>query len=232
MNQNFLNPWYASAVSPFIVSPVELMQWAIQWVLALIVLAVGYFVARVIRDLVVKGAKSLSNAKVLAQSPLGEFTKNEEMTATLQKIAGTIGFWLVMLVVFEIAASTAGLTALADLFSKILSYLPNVLVATVILVLGILLAGIAEMLVKSSLRGFKPHFARLMARFVSYFILGLTVLIALSELGIAREYILILFIGFVSCVALGVGLAFGLGGQHVVKEMLESGYQKIQDQTK
>ncbi len=50
----------------------------------------------------------------------------------------------------------------------------------------------------------------------------LAVMVAFSELGIARDFILILFIGMVIAIALGIGLAVGLGGQHLVRQLLES----------
>jgi len=59
----------------------------------------------------------------------------------------------------------------------------------------------------------------------------LSSMIAISELGIAKEFILVLFVGFVSFLALGMGLALGLGGQHMVKKMLDDWYGKFKKET-
>ena len=64
-----------------------------------------------------------------------------------------------------------------------------------------------------------------MAKVSSYLVMTLSVMAAISELGIASEFIMILFIGMVSALALGVGLAVGLGGKDLVSRLLEKWYQ-------
>jgi hypothetical protein len=52
-------------------------------------------------------------------------------------------------------------------------------------------------------------------------------LVAIGELGIAKEFINILFIGFIAMLALAFGLAFGLGAKEVVREVLENWYRSV-----
>ena len=59
-----------------------------------------------------------------------------------------------------------------------------------------------------------------------------TVLAAISELGIAQEFILIIFIGFVVMISLGFGLALGLGGKDLVSKILNDWYKKFKKDTK
>ena len=79
--------------------------------------------------------------------------------------------------------------------------------AILILVIGLLLAGLVESLVKGSIKTIDGKSARLLGKLASYLVVILAVMIAISELGIAQEFILVMFVGFVSFLALGLGLA-------------------------
>ena len=110
--------------------------------------------------------------------------------------------------------------------NRILNYIPHIFSALIIFFFGVLLAGIAESVVKSGLRSLEAQSARLLAKTVSYGVVTIAVLAAVAELGIASQFITILFFGVVLLFALGGGLALGLGGQFTVKKILEEWYQK------
>ena len=113
-----------------------------------------------------------------------------------------------------------------DILEKILSFIPNVISAILILFFATLLAGLVESLVKGSIRNIDPKTGRALGKISSYLVITIGILIGISELGIASEFILILFVGFVSAMALGLGLALGLGGQDLVKKLLDSYYKE------
>ena len=225
-------PWYGDVTGALQFSSVTLASVGLRSLLALAIVLIGYGVARLIEKAVVKGLESLRNSNMLAHSPVGEYTKQPEFAKQVEAIISNIIYWLLMLVVFDTAATAAGFTALEKLFNRILSFVPNMIVAIIILVFGTLLAGFFETVVKNSVRSFDPRAGRLMGKVTSYVIMALAVMIAVSELGIAREYILVLFIGFVATLTLGIGLAVGLGGQHIVKELLQNWYGRFQPKAK
>lgn len=221
-------PWYGDVTSALQFSSMTLASVGLRTLLAVAIILIGYGVAKLIEGAIIKGLESIRLSKMLELSPIGEYTKQPELAKQVESIISTIIYWLLMLVVFNTAASAAGFTALEKLFSRILSFVPDTIVAIVILVLGTLLAGFFETVVKNSVRSFDPRAGRLMGKVTSYVIMALAVMIAVSELGIAREYILVLFVGFVSTLTIGIGLAVGLGGQHLVKEILQSWYERFQ----
>lgn len=224
--------WYGDITSALQFSSITLASVGLRTLLALAVVLIGYVVAKMIERAAVKALESLRGSKVLRNSPIGEYTKQPELAKQLEVVVSSIIYWLLMLVVFDTAASAAGFTALEKLFSRILSFVPDMIVAFVILVFGMLLAGFFETIVKNSVRSFDPRAGRLMGKVTSYVIMALAVMIAVSELGIAREYILVLFIGFVATLTIGIGLAVGLGGQHLVKDLLQNWYERFQPTAK
>jgi hypothetical protein len=196
-------------------------------VAALLILIIGAALARLVKRLLVKLLDTVRVSKAFTDTPIELFLKNAEMTNRIEDIIGSIAYWLLMLVVIHTTVSVLGLTSLTLLLSKVLGYLPSVISAVLILVIGLLLAGLVESLVKGSIKTIDGKSARLVGKLASYLVVILAAMIAISELGIAQEFILVLFIGFVSFLVLGLGLSFGLGGQHVVKLMLDEWYKKF-----
>lgn len=225
-------PWYGDVTGALQFSSVTLASVGLRTLLAVAIVLIGYGIAKLIEQAVIKGLESLRNSKMLEHSPVGEYTKQPDFAKQVESIISTIIYWLVMLVVFDTAATAAGFTALEKLFNRILSFVPDMIVAIIILVFGTLLAGFFETVVKNSVRSFDPRAGRLMGKVTSYVIMALAVMIAVSELGIAREYILVLFIGFVATLTIGIGVAVGLGGQHLVRDLLQNWYERFQPTTK
>jgi len=187
----------------------------------LILFILGVTLAQFIRRLFVKFFESLRVSHLLKETPFEQFLKDADVTSKIEHFLAGIVYWLLLLVVAHTTVSVLGLESLAALLSRLLGYLPSVIAAVLILFIGVLLAGLLESVVKGAIRSIDGRSARLFGKLSSYLVLVMAVMIALSELGIARDFILVLFTGFVASVALGFGLAFGLGGQHMVKKLLD-----------
>ena len=193
---------------------------------ALLLLIVGAFFANAVRGVVVKIFESLHVSKLVANTPIEHFLKNAEIKPKLEVIVGSIVYWLVMLVVLQSVVAILGLSSLSILLSTVLSYIPRVIAAVVVLFFGVLLAGLVESVTKGALKTIDSGTSRLFSKVASYMVVTVAVMASISELGIANEFILILFIGFVVAVSLGAGLALGLGGQDLVKDLLKEWYKK------
>ncbi|PIR62002.1 MAG: hypothetical protein COY81_03805 [Candidatus Pacebacteria bacterium CG_4_10_14_0_8_um_filter_43_12] len=198
---------------------------------ALLILIIGAALARVLKKILIKIFESVRLSSALKDTPVDLFLKNAELTTKIEEVIGSIAYWLLMLVVIYTTVSVLGLVSLSVLLARLLSYLPKVISAVIILFIGLLLAGLVESLVKGSIRTIDGKSGRLLGKFASYLVVVLSSMIAISELGIAKEFILVLFVGFVSFLALGMGLALGLGGQHMVKKMLDDWYGKFKKET-
>lgn len=220
------NTWMESFQSALGLTMSEVLVYLPRILGFLFVLLAGVWLAKLVRKLVKALVKTSKLEKITANTPLEHFLKEAELGSKLEDVLGSIVYWLMMLVVLHTAVSILGLTSLLGLIEKLLFYLPQVISAALVLFLGVLLAGLVEGLIKGSLRSVGASSSRLVAKFASYLVLALTLLISISELGIAREFILILFVGFVAAVSLGLGLAFGLGGQHLVKKLLEDWHKQ------
>lgn len=194
---------------------------------ALLIGIIGAFVAGWLRSLVVNGLQRLRLSKNLEKTPVAEFLHNAEVTNTIESLIGGIVYWVLMLFVVYTMVTILGLNTASVILNRVLFYLPKVASAILIFVVGILLAGIAETVVKGMVKSIDPKTGRLVGKISSYLIIILASMAAISELGIAQQFITILFTGFVVAVSLAVGLAFGLGSKDTVNRMMSEWYERM-----
>ena len=224
--------WYDSFMVALNQGLTEVATFFPRLLTALVILLVGVVIAKLLRRLVISFFETIKVSLAFKNTPVEHFLKNADLTTKVEEVIGGVVYWLLMLVVLQTAVSVLGLTSLSLILDRILGYLPSIISAILILFIGILLSGLVESLVKGSIKSMDGKSSRLLGKVSSYLVMVLTVMMAISELGIATEFIMILFIGFVAFLSLGLGLSFGLGGQHVVRKMLEEWHQSFSKQVK
>ncbi len=197
---------------------------------ALFLLVVGGIIAKAARGLVIKLFESLNLSKAVKKTPIEHFLENAELGSKIEVIIGNVAYWLIMLVVVQSAVSVLGLHSLVQLLDRVLGYLPRILAAIFVLFFGVLLAGLVEALIKGALKTIDASSSRLFGKVASYLVVTISVMAAISELGIANEFILILFVGLVTAMSLGFGLALGLGGKDLIQKLLDKWYKNLQKQ--
>lgn len=222
MNETILNPLWAMWVQ-FLSALTVFMP---KLIATLVLLLIGITIARTIKFLVVRGLEKFRLSTAVKKTPIEHFFDNPEMGHKVEEAVGSVIYWLVMLVVLHTVFTIIGLNSLSLILEQIINYLPHVISATFVLFFGVILAGLVESFVKGTIKTIDGKSARLFGKISSYVIVTIAVLAAVSELGIAKDFVTILFIGFVATFTLALGLAFGLGGQHIVREVLESWYEK------
>jgi hypothetical protein len=133
-------------------------------------------------------------------------------------------FWTMMLLVILLSANALGITAVSVLFAELLAYVPNVIAAVMVLVLGILLGEFIKDLVLASAGGLPGGFN--LARAAKAAIILLAVFMALDQLNIAQDIVLVFFIAVVGAAALAAGIAFGLGGREIAAQIAREVYER------
>lgn len=135
-------------------------------------------------------------------------------------------FWTVMLLVILLAADALGVQAVSSLFAELLAYIPNVMAAVIVLVLGILLGEFVKDLTLASAGGLTG--ALILARAAKGAVILLAVFMALEQLSIAEDIVLVFFIAVVGAAALAAGIAFGLGARDIAAEVSRNVYERTQ----
>lgn len=135
--------------------------------------------------------------------------------------------WATIILFLIPAAEVWGLSRVTDVLNQLLFYLPNVIVAVIIGFVGFVFANLVSELVHHSVKTVGATSANTLSALARYSILFFVVLIVLNQLGIAQDLIRILFTGIVAMLAIAGGLAFGMGGRDMAKDLLEEFRKKL-----
>jgi hypothetical protein len=192
---------------------------------AIVILIIGWIIAGIVAGLLDKVLQAVGFERAVDRSGIGNFLKRASTNWTTSKVLTTVIKWFIRLIFIEAAASVLGFAEITTFVNNILNYLPNVVVALVIIVIGSLLATVAADLVRGAVSSAGAGNATVLSAIARYAILGFAVVAALSQLQIAATIVNTLFIGLVAAIALAVGLAFGLGGRDVAADLTRSWYQ-------
>lgn len=138
-----------------------------------------------------------------------------------QDVIAEILKWTIVILFLIPTLEVWNLSRAAIVINQFLFYLPNVIVAVVIGFVGLIASNLGYDLVKHSFKTIGATSANTLAVFTKWMITFFTILVVLNQLGVAQDLVRILFTGIVVMIALAGGLAFGLGGKDMAKEILE-----------
>lgn len=142
-------------------------------------------------------------------------------------IAG-VAKWFVRLITLVVAFDALGLPAVSDVLRQVLLWMPNAVVAVLVLVIGGLGANALSKIVQGAAAEGGLSNPTFLAKVASGLVWSFAILIAVNQLGIATSLINILFMAVVGAMALALGLSFGLGGRETAGEIVRSWYKKGQ----
>lgn len=194
---------------------------------ALVVFWLGTIIAKWLGKLIESLLNRLRIDHLSRQFGLKDFLKKAKVTVSLEELIGQFVRWVIVFVFFIAAVNILGLSAVSDVLARVLSYLPNVISATLILAVGFLLVGFIEGVVWAGLSQLGDKVAEVGSKTAYYLLLFVIILAAINELGIAQSLTSILFTGLVATLALGFGLALGLGSKDLVSQLLKDWYKKL-----
>jgi len=194
---------------------------------ALFIFLVGVVVAGWVKSIVIKLINITKLSEVISNPAIKEFLKNAQVNQKIEEVVGEIVKWFVLAIFFTTSINILGLSTVTNFLNSIFAYLPNLAAAIFILVIGVILAGTLEKLVKGSLGGIDISFSRLMGKISSYAVMIIASLAAISQMGIAQRFIELIFTGFIATVALALGLGFGLGSKDIIKNVLDDWFKNL-----
>ena len=193
---------------------------------AILILVIGWFVAGLLAGLVERGLKMVGFEKAASTTGISSFIQRSGSTWTASAIVAEIVKWFIRLIAIQAAASILGLDQISQINNAILLWLPNLVVAIAILVIGALIARFVGSLVRGTTAQMGFGDPELLGNIANYAILAFAIIAAVDQLGIAQTVVNTLFIGAVALVVLAGGLAFGLGGQQTAAQITAGWYQK------
>jgi mechanosensitive ion channel-like protein len=189
----------------------------------LVILLVGWLIARLVRGVVTVGLQKVGLDRALAGSTAGTYVERVSPGASPARLIGVLAFWFVFLFALSIAIAALRIPALTGFLNDVQGYLPNVVAAVLIFVAAAALAGLLGGVVRDLMGD--TQMGRLLQAVVPGLILAIGTFMVLDQLNIAPQIVTITYAALLGMLALAGALAFGLGGRDVAGRMLEDAYE-------
>jgi hypothetical protein len=193
---------------------------------AALILLTGYFLARQVQRWSDDTLKRLDFNKVAHAGGLDEVVERTGSRLDPVRALAKLIFWLVMLVVILLASTALGLESINQMFGTMLAFLPTLIAAIVIVILGMIMGEFVRGLILAS-AGTVAGVPTL-AKLAKGAVLMIAIFMALQQVGVAEEIVTSAFTLILGAVALAVGLAFGLGNRELAGEITRRWYEQGQ----
>ncbi len=188
---------------------------------AVIIFIIGWLVGSTLSKAITQLVDALKLDKLFRSAGADTMLARAGWRLHIGKFLGEIVKWFVIIVFLTASLELLGLNQVnAFLRDVVLSYLPQVFIAALVLVIGIVLAGFVRRLVSGGAMMADVRSANMLGSISYYAIWIFTILIALNQLGIAPQFMQILFTGIIAMIAIAGGISFGLGGKEVAGRFL------------
>ena len=191
---------------------------------ALIILFAGYLLAKLIERGTEKLFRRLRLNYLLERGGVMQAVERSGSHFNPSRVLANLIFWFVMFVVIMIAANALGMETLADVFSELVGYIPSMMAAIVLLIVGIVLGRFVGGLILASAGAIQG--GPTLARVGRWGVIVLAIFMALQQLGIANEIVVTAFAILFGAVALALALSFGLGNRELAAEITRAWYQR------
>jgi hypothetical protein len=188
---------------------------------AIIIFVVGWVIARLVKVGVEKILRLVRFNTATEKTGVNTFLKKGEIVKSPSEIVGTLVYWFIMILVIIASLDALGLPIVSDMLNSIFLYIPNVVAAIIVLVLGFLLGNLLSAVVRTAASNAGLKNADGLGKISLYAIVFFSAAIALIQLGIGEEVVVSAFELAFGAAALALALAFGLGGRDVAAEYLK-----------
>lgn len=220
-----MSSWQEVLLEPARTVLSQISQFVVNALLVIIILIIGWLLSKIIRSVVSKALKLIKIDEISKRIELDSLLSKGGIAYPLSDLVGVICYWLALLITFMVAINSVGVTIAADLLKQVILYIPNVIAALFILILGMFISTILKNIVQTAANNAGLNQGKLLAQIVETIVIVFAVLIGLEQLKIGiiiTELTISIILG---SLGLGLALAFGLGCKDIagryVAELVE-----------
>jgi len=188
---------------------------------ALIVLVLGWLIAKAVQWSIVRGLTLARFNMVTEKAGVDEFLKRGGSRKTTIDVLGILGYWLVILITLLTAFNALGMGVVSELLRRVVLFVPHVIVAVLIIAIGLYFARLLAESVVTYGKNVGLEDAEILGRITRYAIMAFVVILALAQMDIGGEILKNAFYIVFGAACFGAALAFGLGSQKWAGELLE-----------
>jgi hypothetical protein len=187
---------------------------------AILLLIVGWVLAGFAGRLLATFLRRIQFDELMERSGIEPFLRRARLRTDAAGLLGLLVIWYIRLIFVLAAANVVGLTAVSGLVNQVLAFIPNALIALLILAAAVWLAQLAREAVSGTIAGAGLPSGQVIGTVSQIAVIAFGVVAAANQVGIGETVVNTLFIGIVAALALAFGLAFGIGGRDVAGDVL------------
>lgn len=206
---------------------VQIQQFLANVVTVLFILLVGWLLSRLVKYIVIKICKVIQFDQLADRIELDKLLKKGGISYRPSDLLGAIFYWLGILVTLVVAVNAMGIVQASDLLNRILLYVPNIIAAIFMLILGMFFATVLRNIVKTAATNAGLMQGHLLSKIVEVVVIVFAVMITLETLNIAPRIVELIISIVLASVGLAFALAFGFGCQDIAKKTVNDIMEKF-----
>ncbi len=222
-----MSSWQIVLLEPARTVLSQIGQFVVNILLVLIILIIGWVISKLIRTIVTKGLRAIKLDELSDRIELEALLEKGGISYSLSELVGVICYWLALLVTFMVAINSIGLTVAADLLNKVVLYIPNVIAAIFILILGMFAATILRNIVLTAANNAGLSQGKILGKVVEIIIVLFAIFVALEQLNIGIRITELTLAIALGSLGLGLALAFGLGCRDIAGKFVSDFTDKL-----
>lgn len=205
----------------------QIIQFLINVLLVISILLIGWLISKLIKTVVTRGLRAVKLDELSDRIELDSILAKGGIKYSLSELIGVICYWLALLIALVVAVNSIGLTVAAELLQKIVLFVPNVIAAIFILILGMFVATLLRNIVRTAATNAGLSQVNLLSKLVEILVLIFAVVTALKQLMIDVRVIELAISIVLASAGLAIALAFGLGCKDMAAKFLNEFVEKI-----
>jgi hypothetical protein len=197
-------------------------------ILALVLLVMGWFLAKLIRLLVIRLLNIFKFDRLTKKGPQDELRQKDRTKA--KELIGNLFYWLLMFILLIVVLDVIGLNIGELVLTRVSEILPRVFVAIMVLILGLVLTIFVGEIAHALLLNTSIKHPLIWVRGIRWLALAFVIVLALEQLGLAAHLVINLILILAGAIALSFALAFGLGCKDIAKDIIIEFFKKEEEE--
>ena len=189
----------------------QISQFLVNILLVLIILVIGWIISKLVKTVITRILKAIQLDSLSERIELDSLLSKGGLQYSLSELIGIVCYWLMLLVTFVVAVNAIGLTIAADLLNQVVLFIPNVIAAIFILILGMFVASLLRNITQTAATNAGIAHVNVLGKTIEIIIIVISIGIAMKQLNIDASIIDKIVIIVLGSMGLAIGLSFGLG---------------------
>ncbi|MFH1541094.1 MAG: hypothetical protein ABID79_04480 [Elusimicrobiota bacterium] len=219
--------WNIVFVEPIRVMLEKFAKFVPAFVGFLVVIVVGWLVAAAVKKLIIRALVLLKLDVLSGKIKFSEMLEKSGIKYTLSEIIGVAIYWIIIFITLTTAINTLGLTSISLITDRIILFIPNIIIAIFVFVLGLFLSLFLSSIVVTMSVNAGVSYAKLLGKIASATVIVFSTMIALEQLNIAASIINAVITIVFASIGLAFAIAFGLGSKDVVAKIMSDVVDKL-----